>query len=333
MINPKVSAIISTYKSEQFFEEKILDLIDQTIFNQLEIIIIDSASPENEQNIIQPYLEKYSNIKFIRTQERETIYKAWNRGIKLAKGKYVTNANTDDRLKNDAYEIMSDYLDKHENVGLIYADQFITHIPNQRFNESLKCKITKSPNFDKILQLDLALIGSQPMWRNSIHRNHNIYFDENFEVSGDHAFEIEVSFKFDIQKIDLVLGTFYRSKSTNKSYENIDRNRRELEKIRRKYTNEFIGSINNDELKVLLKRFNFAVKLPIILLLLILVVNNSIRKNNPFPSLEFIYFYHILLLKKISRNQKALKYSKKFLNRNKSNIISELNAELLKIAE
>ncbi|MBK6913999.1 MAG: glycosyltransferase family 2 protein [Ignavibacteriales bacterium] len=38
------------------------------------------------------------------------MYKAWNRAIRIAKGKYITNANTDDLLRRDALEILAENL-------------------------------------------------------------------------------------------------------------------------------------------------------------------------------------------------------------------------------
>ena len=78
-----VSAIISTYNSEKFIRGKIEDLLAQTIIDKLEIIIVNSGSQQNEDEIIREYLDKYHNIKYIKTKARETISKAWNRGIKI----------------------------------------------------------------------------------------------------------------------------------------------------------------------------------------------------------------------------------------------------------
>lgn len=128
-----ISAIISTYNSERFIRGKIEDLLQQTIFDKLEIVIVNSGSQQNEEEIIKEYIEKYPNIKYIRTEERETIYKAWNRGIKISNGKYITNTNTDDRLKENALEILSTELEKYPNVGVVYADQYITTMQNQGY--------------------------------------------------------------------------------------------------------------------------------------------------------------------------------------------------------
>ena len=76
------------------------NLTSQTLFlrGRTEIIVIDSASSQNEKAIVQDFQKEHDNISYFRTSQRESLYKAWNRAIKIAAGEYITNANTDDRL-------------------------------------------------------------------------------------------------------------------------------------------------------------------------------------------------------------------------------------------
>ncbi len=140
----KVSAIVSTYNSENFIRGCLEDLINQTFYRKglLEIIVIDSGSQENEQAIVQEFQALYAHIFYERT-ERETLYAAWNRGIKLARGKYITNANTDDRHRADALEVLADTLDNNPDIGLAYGDCLITENQNETFekNSSQNCYV------------------------------------------------------------------------------------------------------------------------------------------------------------------------------------------------
>lgn len=232
---PLVSAIISTYKSERFLKGKLEDLLNQSLGERLEIIVVNSGSPENEDLIMKDYLH-YKNIKYIRTEERETIYQAWNRGIKLASGKYITNANTDDRLRIDAYEYMAKFLDENPDVGLIYTDQFISTRENETFEEAKGGKRINYFDYDHLKMLDKCIIGSQPFWRGDIHEVHDVWFNGEYEVCGDHDFELQVAEIYRIVHLKEVLGTFYKSPSRgNKEYENIERNHAEVKKIREKH--------------------------------------------------------------------------------------------------
>jgi hypothetical protein len=118
-----LTAVVSAYKAERHIEGCLENLEGQTIADRLEIIVVDSGSPQNEGEIVKRLQAKYDNIKYIRTQKRETIYKAWNRGIKQAGGKYITNANTDDRMSENALEYMVKALEKYPDVALVYCDQ------------------------------------------------------------------------------------------------------------------------------------------------------------------------------------------------------------------
>ena len=74
-----VSAIISTYNSAKFIESRISNLLNQTLGEDLEIIVVVSGSTQEESKIVEKFLEKYNNIKLIITDKRESIYQAWNR--------------------------------------------------------------------------------------------------------------------------------------------------------------------------------------------------------------------------------------------------------------
>jgi glycosyltransferase involved in cell wall biosynthesis len=86
---PLVSAIVSTYNAERFMRGCLADLAAQTIADRLEIIVVDTGSPQNEGAVVREFQQHYHNIVYIRTAQRESLYAAWNRGIQAARGKYI----------------------------------------------------------------------------------------------------------------------------------------------------------------------------------------------------------------------------------------------------
>lgn len=325
---PLVSAIISTYNSEFFIKGKIDDLLNQTIADNLEIIIVNSGSEQNETQIVKPYLDNHENIKYIETKQRETIYRAWNRGIKQARGKYITNANTDDRLRKDAYEVLADILINNPDIALVYADQYITNTPNEPFAQNSSTVIDYVPDFDPILQLDRCIVGSQPMWRASLHFEKDIWFDESFEVSGDHEFELNISQYYQMYRCKEVLGTFYKSKKTNKSFENMERNRDELRRLKQIYIPKYINGLTDDELRDILKKFELYVKMPIWMYLAYHKYKAWLNPYKTFFSLEFNYYFVASILKKLGETEKAKRYCEKYKSKKKSPIIDDLYATL-----
>lgn len=207
----KVSVIVSTYKSAEFIWGCLEDLVTQTLYEkgEVEIIIIDSASPENEGEIIQEFQENYPNIIYQRTQERETLYCAWNRAIKLARGLYLTNGNTDDRRCFNALEIMANYLDNNREISLVYADQLITTIKNDTFATTPALKHWNWPNYSYQQMRQGCCVGSQPMWRKMLHDKYG-YFQENFRCAGDYEFWLRIGIQGEkMALIPEILGLYY----------------------------------------------------------------------------------------------------------------------------
>lgn len=320
-----VSVIVSTYNSERFFRGKIEDLLNQSIFDKIEIIIINSGSLENEEIIIKEYLNKYKNIKYLKSESRQTIYEAWNFAIKNSKGTFITNSNTDDRLRKDALEVMANYLIQNPEVALVYSDQIISNIENERFIDLKRIEVLKFPDFKINYMLERCIIGSQPMWRSSLHFQDNIWFDEKFEVCGDHDFELRVALKYKIHHLNIPLGLYYKSPDKkNKEYENLDRNLREVRKIQETYIPIFLNSLNANELNELKKFYRKYLFFPLPVLFMIKFLMKLLNTTYPkffFHSIGFIYFMNILLYKKMNNSLKAIKLSKRYLKYKKSDLV------------
>lgn len=198
-----VSALVSTYNAEKYMADCLEDLENQSISDKLEIIVVNSGSPQNEEAVVKDFQKKYDNIKYIRTEQRETIYAAWNRAVRIASGKYVTNANTDDRHRKDALEIMARALDDNPDKALVYANQSIVR-PHKGRNVPVGEGIYGYYLRQRLLSRELD-VGSQPLWRRSLHDEFG-YFDETFFVAGDTEFWLRVSQKYDFLYLNKILG-------------------------------------------------------------------------------------------------------------------------------
>lgn len=209
-IDIRVSAIVATYGAERFMRGCLEDLTAQTLFAQgrLEIIVVDSASPEREGEIVQSFQSRHPHIRYLRTQTRETLYQAWNRGLSVARGAYITNANTDDRHRRDALERMAEELDRRPQVALVYADVLKTATPNETFEDCTPIGRFRWFDWDRGRLLSQGcFIGPQPMWRRSVHQTYG-GFDERLVTSGDFEFWLRISQTFDFHHIREFLGLY-----------------------------------------------------------------------------------------------------------------------------
>jgi glycosyltransferase involved in cell wall biosynthesis/Tfp pilus assembly protein PilF len=236
---PVISAIVSTYKSERFLRGCLEDLERQTIADRLEIIVVDSNSPENERAIVEEFQKRFSNIVYIRTEERETVYGAWNRGVKAARGKYLTNANTDDRHRADALEILVRTLEQNPDVTLAYGDCLITQIENETFESTAATRKYQWMEFDRVALLTRGCFaGPQPVWRREVHDEHG-YFDSEFVSAGDYEFWLKICRARKFLHVKETLGLYLES-PTSVEHSNGQRAAWEIWEARRRYGAEIL---------------------------------------------------------------------------------------------
>ncbi len=326
-----VSAIVSTYNSDQFIRGRLNNLLHQTIGDNLEIIVVNSGSKENEDIIIRTeYLNKYDNIKYIQTLERESIYRAWNRGIKAAKGRFITNANTDDRLREDALEILSNYLMKHSEVALVYADQYVTSVPNAEFDNIKKTTVQRWNNFQHDRLFEGCLTGPQPMWRASLHFENNLWFDENYEVAGDYEFSCNVALKYQLRRIPEILGVYYLSpNSTNKQFQNANKTFIETYKIKSEYSNKYlIQSIESDFYSTY-KYYTYWVKRNIFVFTFWKILFKLLNPDQRLPTREFLFWYAARMRRLLGDIIGARDICRKYLKIKQSALVQYELTELL----
>ncbi|MGO9133431.1 MAG: glycosyltransferase [Methylovirgula sp.] len=183
-----VSAIASLYKGRKYIEKFLENITSQSIFDQSELIIIDADSPEGEGEIIAEYQKIYPNIVYRRMDYRIRIYDAWNVGISMARGRYLTNTNMDDLRRKDSFELQSFALDRNPFADVTYQEFFYS------LDGSLDFDAVADFGFKSALPIvtpnSLLAYNSPhnaPMWRKSLHDEMGL-FDTSFESAGDYEF-------------------------------------------------------------------------------------------------------------------------------------------------
>ncbi|HZW61710.1 MAG TPA: glycosyltransferase [Candidatus Babeliales bacterium] len=233
---PKISIITSVYDGDRFIDGFLEDIVCQTIFDQCELIIINANSPGHEEPIIKHYAQQYPNIIYHHLEYDPGLYGVWNIAIGLARGKYITNANIDDRLKHDCYEVHAKALDNNPQIDLVYSDYYITFHANKKFVEVKKAKSSDLPSFSIKNLWKKCLPNNHPMWRKSMHDKCGL-FSEKYKSAGDMEMwfrAVKHGSKF--LKVQGVYGLFYfNPKGISTSFANRARNKKESIEIRELY--------------------------------------------------------------------------------------------------
>lgn len=182
-----LSVIIPVYNSELYLKSTLDSIVNQTVFNKLEIILINDGSIDQSQYICQEYCNRYDNI-FLYNQENLGVSQARNNGLKKVTSQYVTFLDSDDYIANNLYEqeleeiknknpdvLIVDFEKKHED-GTIkkYRKSFIKE---WNINQDCMCDFFK------------GLIGGQvvdKVFRTDIIRDIN--FSDKYKIGEDMMF-------------------------------------------------------------------------------------------------------------------------------------------------
>ncbi len=103
MNKDKISIIIPVYKVEAYLQKCLDSLVHQT-YSNLEIILVDDASPDGCGKICDEYAARDGRIRVIHKPKNEGQASARNTGLDVASGEYVSFVDSDDWLSEDAFE-------------------------------------------------------------------------------------------------------------------------------------------------------------------------------------------------------------------------------------
>lgn len=99
----KISVIVPIYKVEKYLPKCLDSLVRQT-YGNLEIILVDDASPDGCGKICDEYASGDQRIRVIHKPDNQGQASARNTGLEMATGEYVSFVDSDDWLSEDAYE-------------------------------------------------------------------------------------------------------------------------------------------------------------------------------------------------------------------------------------
>ncbi|CUP39536.1 glycosyltransferase family 2 protein [Intestinibacter bartlettii] len=126
---PKISVIVPIYNIEEYVEECINSILNQT-FKDFELLLVDDGSTDNSFDICRKYEKEDNRIKVIH-KKNGGLSDARNVGIDKACGEYLCFIDGDDFIANDTLENMYNLIKKNNsqiaicNMIRYYGDEDI----------------------------------------------------------------------------------------------------------------------------------------------------------------------------------------------------------------
>lgn len=123
-MNPKISIIVPVYNVEQYLERCVNSLIKQTL-PDIEILLIDDASPDKSPQICDSFKEKDGRINVIHKPVNQGLAEARNTGIEHAKGKYLLFVDSDDSVEAEMCRKLYEKAEETEADTVLFSMNYM----------------------------------------------------------------------------------------------------------------------------------------------------------------------------------------------------------------
>ncbi len=150
-----LSVVIPLYNHERYIEQALASLFNQSVPPR-EIIIINDGSTDRSVEVVERLRVDRPEIQ-LHTQPNQGAHAAINRGVAMARGKFVAILNSDDVYHPDRLQWCLTVLDKEEAVSAVatslsFINERGTAVKNPWFEQARGF-------YDRIGDLSLALVN------------------------------------------------------------------------------------------------------------------------------------------------------------------------------
>ncbi|WP_316741423.1 glycosyltransferase family 2 protein [Pedobacter antarcticus] len=194
---PEVSVIIPNYNHAQYLEQRIESVLAQT-FTDYEILILDDCSTDHSMEVINRYADhpKVSQI-VVNEKNSGSTFLQWQKGIKLATGKYIWLAESDDWCEPSLLDELMNGFRGDENCVISYCQMACILGTNtikwQSYHSCLEERMDGRTFIKKLLAVHVTIYNaSMALFKREAY-NHITDEFTTFKLSGDRMFWIQLS--------------------------------------------------------------------------------------------------------------------------------------------
>ncbi|KAE9634984.1 glycosyltransferase [Defluviitalea raffinosedens] len=114
----KISVLIPTFNVENYIEEAVISICNQT-YKNIEIIIVDDCSTDNTFEILKRLKDQDNRIKLFRNEKNMRICYTLNKALNYSTGNYIARMDGDDISLPDRLEKQINFLRTHPEYSLV----------------------------------------------------------------------------------------------------------------------------------------------------------------------------------------------------------------------
>lgn len=177
----RISIIVPIYNSEKYLEECIISVLNQT-FTDIELILIDDGSVDKSGMICDDYAKKDSRIVVVHTSNKG-VSAARNKGIEIARGRYVMFCDADDMVNEHWCKYLYDTAIENEDC-LIVSDDTFQCVKQKKMG----VRLVEECSFYSLYVNGLSSSVWNKIFRRDVILNNDICFDVSLPYGEDIVF-------------------------------------------------------------------------------------------------------------------------------------------------
>lgn len=192
-MTPQVSAIIVNFNSGDYLPRVLSSVVAQTIYPDIEIIVVDNASSDHSMG----YLQDFPQVRAVSSPVNTGFAGGQNTGLRMARGRYLMPLNFDIELEADFVERMVSALEREPAAGSVCgklmqmtpagqrSDRFYSTghlLPHDRFPLHRGAGEADRGQYDRAVRV-FGAPGAAPLYRREMIDDiayEDQYYDETF---------------------------------------------------------------------------------------------------------------------------------------------------------
>lgn len=181
----KATVIMAAYNTEEYIEEAIDSILQQS-YDNFELLIVEDASTDNTLEVIKKYSD--SRIRLIQNEENVGQTKCLNIGIREAIGKYILIMDSDDIALPDRLKIQIGFME--ENPEIVWAGSWMKAFGKRNY---ILQPVSEHDDLRAQLVLGNVISNTTFIIRKSVLDTYGIRYNEEVRHAQDYYFIEEIS--------------------------------------------------------------------------------------------------------------------------------------------
>ncbi len=178
---PTLSVILPSYNAIFFLENSITSILNQT-FSDFELILIDNASSDGSDQLLRHF--KDPRIRLIINESNIGYTRSLNKGLALARGRYVARMDADDFSLKTRFEKQIQFLESNPDYGIVGCSYHVIDAKGSLIGTQRMPKSDLEIRWKNLLLCPFC--HPSVMIRKSILDTHQLTFDVTKEPAEDY---------------------------------------------------------------------------------------------------------------------------------------------------